>query len=745
MASANSAVVLGQLSDKDLREKLQSFGEKVGPVTVTTRKVLEKKLQKLLDTKNDKVVSDTNEVHPSGNNTNSNAKKAVSNYRGKRASLGRRSTLNNQKFAPFSSDDDEETNDCRKSTTKPKDAFVDPNDSPNIFIKSPAATVSTPPNKSTLNIPNSLTHRSKRRSFQTTSTPRPVNENISMEKPKRGEMLSSYNNEFSDDDYISSTSTKKSPMGMSSVNNRSMPAPNTNAKDINVSNGNKTLPVDVEKETHKFLSPCIKTQKLPDNSSNMRDEIDASLIQIRKSFVTKKPSPTRVRNYEKNEKYSEELDSGNKKNNSFFQPFKSLILCCIPLLFIALLGGFYMCNWNDKVILGIANDDESGKDTTGLDLRFINCLYFKLSTLVGNAECGYTESKWVKSDLLTEFADSCWEEKAVIFSKDKIITALNESFSFYFEINEEGDISSKTSSRSLICRINQALSVIAYRVIIVLVVIGCFICGYFIMKKRWTDDDEEMRQILHFVERIIDTLQRHHEVCQTNKDLPPFLPIPHVRDMLIPLSKRKKLGKLWKKAVSFLNSSDSRVRVETQRIAGEDFDVWRWIGVCTPKLKKEKKATNETYLTNDQEKYWQGPAFDEIEKVVRMPIVTPTPCLKIRYMHEGLEEKDEKWVRRVENAVLEKCSLDGAQILHIYVDKTSKEGCVYVKCDSLESAGKAFRCMYGNWFDCRLVTVKFVTLARYHQRFPDALKCVEPLKSDSNMPSSLNWVSENNK
>ena len=30
-------------------------------------------------------------------------------------------------------------------------------------------------------------------------------------------------------------------------------------------------------------------------------------------------------------------------------------------------------------------------------------------------------------------------------------------------------------------------------------------------------------------------------------------------------------------------------------------------------------------------------AFEEIEKVVRMPIVTPTPCLKIRYMHEGFE------------------------------------------------------------------------------------------------------------
>ena len=28
-------------------------------------------------------------------------------------------------------------------------------------------------------------------------------------------------------------------------------------------------------------------------------------------------------------------------------------------------------------------------------------------------------------------------------------------------------------------------------------------------------------------------------------------------------------------------------------------------------------------------------AFDKIEKVVRLPIITPTPCLKIRYLHGG--------------------------------------------------------------------------------------------------------------
>lgn len=57
------------------------------------------------------------------------------------------------------------------------------------------------------------------------------------------------------------------------------------------------------------------------------------------------------------------------------------------------------------------------------------------------------------------------------------------------------------------------------------------------------------------------------------------------------------MSKIWQKAVQFLNSSDSRVRVETQRIAGEDFEVWRWIGVVTPKMKKEKRDTKSQHVS----------------------------------------------------------------------------------------------------------------------------------------------------
>lgn len=46
------------------------------------------------------------------------------------------------------------------------------------------------------------------------------------------------------------------------------------------------------------------------------------------------------------------------------------------------------------------------------------------------------------------------------------------------------------------------------------------------------------------------------------------------------------------------------------------------------------------------------------------------------------------------------------------------QGLVYIKCMSNSAAGKVFKALHGSWFDARLVTVKFIRLSRFHQRFP---------------------------
>ena len=70
------------------------------------------------------------------------------------------------------------------------------------------------------------------------------------------------------------------------------------------------------------------------------------------------------------------------------------------------------------------------------------------------------------------------------------------------------------------------------------------------------------------------------------------------------VSNRKKKARAWNKAVEFLSSTDSRIRVETQTIAGEEYEVWRWIGVLTPKMKAEGTAN---HLVSGESVSIQGP------------------------------------------------------------------------------------------------------------------------------------------
>jgi len=753
-----------QLSDSELRMKLISYGVNVGPITASTRGILEKKLAKFLD----------GSATPSANES-SDEETSTKPKTNRRSSTGRRSSKKIA-LAPYSSDE-EDLNSIRSSNDNKissannlknsKSEFVDPNDVliPPQLKNSPMTTIRSRPQSRRSSSFNVLAQ-----STANTSTElKPVT-------------LKVRDNEFSDDEVSTSRKTLSSgvtPCTTDSVtsspsNHHSLTNGSLERQINNHSNGDNRVDADDDTsdstpstshisnsvKREEPLIPVSPTNKL-DIPDDVQDELNSSLKQVRKSFLSKRPSPNNHkftyyhrsnRSHHQTENDEADTDSTHyagdddeeeidvefteKRMSGYISNIKGLSWPIVILFaVVSALIGVYFYNAHTNGIPTIAGETESKQHK---HFRLVNCLYQKLSILAGDAECGEAESRWLHNSSLPNFVKPC------LVMGDKIDDILSNltNYQDFFVFNEHGDVSSKFVYRSLGCRINQAVSVVMLRVIVIAVIIALCIGFYFAMKKRWSNREENTRQMLILSEKIIETLKRHSEACLDDKSLPSYIPIVHVRDSLITIDKRNSMMTPWYHAVAFVNS-DSRVRMETQRISGEDFDCWRWIAaVGTPKLKKETKVATETHLSNEQDKCWQGPAFDAIEKVVRVPIVTPTPCLKIRYMHEGSEEKGVAWEKRVENAILEKCSEVGAEILHLYVDKSSKEGCVYVKCSSLESAGKAFRNMYGNWFDSRLVIVKFVTLARYHQRFPDALNRSEPLKQDQDIPTSMNWVSE---
>ncbi|KAM4615472.1 inner nuclear membrane protein Man1 [Polymixia lowei] len=286
------------------------------------------------------------------------------------------------------------------------------------------------------------------------------------------------------------------------------------------------------------------------------------------------------------------------------------------------------------------------------------------------------------------------------------------------DVSEISQLESTHPKMSFFCRFRRAFCTVINRVLFVVAVVG-FVWGLvYYMKYRWRREEEETRQMYDMVERIIDVLRSHTEACQENKDLQPYLPIPHVRDSLVQPQDRKKMKKVWDRAVTFLSANESRVRTESQRIGGADFLVWRWI---QPSLSCDK-------ISLIPSKVWQGKAFPLDRR--NSPPNSLTPCLKIRNMFDPVMEVGENWHLAIHEAILEKCS-DNDGIVHIAVDKNSREGCVYVKCLSAEHSGKAFKALHGSWFDGKLVTVKYLRLDRYHQRFPQAQGCNTPLKPSS--------------
>ena len=110
---------------------------------------------------------------------------------------------------------------------------------------------------------------------------------------------------------------------------------------------------------------------------------------------------------------------------------------------------------------------------------------------------------------------------------------------------------------------------------------------------------------------------------------------------------------------------------------------------------------------------WQGAAFNSLNRNVAAPTVAPTSCLKIRHMfdlhnvHQNTPSRSSSpktndgsntgWIWQVKEEILRRCSATNppASILHIAVDTESTEGCVYVKAQNTEEAGKVFRTLHG--------------------------------------------------
>ncbi|XP_018552597.1 inner nuclear membrane protein Man1 [Lates calcarifer] len=429
-------------------------------------------------------------------------------------------------------------------------------------------------------------------------------------------------------------------------------------------------------------------------------------------------------------------------SGSFSAHYLSMFLLTAACLFFLLLGLMYLRMMGSgssepSVVcknhpLGSKFDDYyKGKPERELILDLLSKLHDHLAHIAGQHDCG--DQKYPNRSLSMEKASAylvaqnqTFEDFIFICLEWVIRADKDVGIRLIGQVADEpvtdpSEILWLESTHPMMpftCRFRRAFLIVISRVFLITVVVGCVGSVFCYVKYRWRREEEETRQMYDMVERIIDVLRSHSEACQENQDLQPYLPIPHVRDSLVQPQDRKKMKKVWDRAVSFLSANESRIRTETQRIGGADFLVWRWI---QPSLSCDKTSLMPS-------KVWQGKAFPLDRR--NSPPNSLTPCLKIRNMFDPVMEVGENWDLAIHEAILEKCS-DNDGIVHIAVDKNSREGCVYVKCLSAEHSGKAFKALHGSWFDGKLVTVKYLRLDRYHQRFPQAQGCSTPLKASS--------------
>lgn len=272
------------------------------------------------------------------------------------------------------------------------------------------------------------------------------------------------------------------------------------------------------------------------------------------------------------------------------------------------------------------------------------------------------------------------------------------------------------SARSIFCRVTMFVTFLwnwTKWIMIggVLLLVGCLLVQWYVRKR-----EQEIQSMFIMVDRILEVLRRHYEEAKKDDNVLPYLAIVHVRDMLIPPPERKHKQRTWDKAVDWLASYESRVRVETRKIAGEEFTVWRWIQIGPP------STDNPAYLIRG--KNWQGSAIDDYPPALSAKIAPPTgqpsKCIRLKNMFEGVRKLNAEQVQDIESSVLDRCITHGG-VVHIKVDRRSPYGCVYFKMDSLQSAAKTYKALHGGWFKGKLITAKYIPESKYHKWFPDAM------------------------
>lgn len=724
------------LSDAELRKELEKYGVNVGPVTDSTRKVLLKRLEKL---QKDGNIKQTTRINSGSAKVKKGSAKAPENrerssspvLRSLRNSRSSRSQV--QSAIGYSTDENEDEKVSRR-TSKVND--------------------STPSTRST--------RQGTRRSYASSreyeaKTLTPVHRRIkdlannrksSSMSPKRKSTGSIPTTEkYSDDsDDESDRSSMDSWVAIESTETNTTPSllHTPTREPIRVARQNKDrlekIKAEIEawkREEEKNLNKL--TQRNVGGRFTATDQNELPNTH-RKAYGNGVPNIVTQALRNKHNAGLFSADDGDEDAVQT-QPWTVNFSSFLPIgtcIFFVVLGLLYATMKYDPSLSSRPAIDNKSTEKSENEWRVIaSMIWDHVGTFAGERECGTssaTKDYLPITEVLLDLSIKDGRRNTSFIQASKTLIETPEWGIQFYDINEviieDPDSQDKArfigSIQPLLsgwCRFTRALQKVLFRIILTIAVGILIWLGLVYRRYRIEKQREEREQMYTMVQKILEVLRKQYDMSENNDGIQPFLPIVHVRDMIVPPKDRKKMARVWERAKQFLSASETRIRVETQRISGEDYLVWRWIQAASP----AKRHTPTSRI-------WQGEAFDI--RAINRPMICPTPCLKIRNMFDPDMEVSQNWIQQIQDSILEKCQGNN-EILRICIEKESNEGLVYMLCASNQGAGRAFQALHGAWFDGRLVTVKFIRLHRFHHRFPDSVnQSKTPMRPTSDVPVS---------
>uniref|UniRef100_A0A3Q3K9K4 RRM domain-containing protein n=1 Tax=Monopterus albus TaxID=43700 RepID=A0A3Q3K9K4_MONAL len=103
-----------------------------------------------------------------------------------------------------------------------------------------------------------------------------------------------------------------------------------------------------------------------------------------------------------------------------------------------------------------------------------------------------------------------------------------------------------------------------------------------------------------------------------------------------------------------------------------------------------------------------------------------THCFQLSNMFHPNSEDTPGWEVDIQHDVIEECNRHGG-VVHIYVDKNSAEGNVYIKCPSIPAAMAAVNALHGRYFAGKMITAAYIPLPTYHNLFPESVTATQLL------------------